>query len=530
MKNIIKLIKADVPSDKIVKIDKKIHSEQIDGVGTFYYKISKAQTPDWLSRFFLDKLQCAEKLKVASAAGLLLVSREYADGMRVFAITFGSGRYLLEDDVIEERFGLRIALNSIKYDTLRSIDYSKMDGIPSVVRNQVSRLTSIENFSIDTQVNLMKSITGALPEDKQKEIGTSMTGTDSLALNSAVAVNGILAKLDQLYNLYKSETYKQHFAWVDNIKSIGTPTLVGQLDNELFSLINNRQLGNVWMAIPTIIDWTSISHFKFSGRNPNEYDDVSLADVLRDKFEDRKDIKPIEFKTAKIKSVDTDGKEKEYAIYKCLYAEIRLEEDMYILNEGLWYKIENSFYSEIENTYRNVLPADIHFIPWEPKLKEGREKFEEEKDYNNRLAKSDASFCNMDRKTIHPVSGHSKIEFCDVFSRQGHIIHVKRKGGSELIGHLLNQGRVSGELMLTEDFRKKINEKLRENNHPGWSVPENNAEFRTGEYSIVFAVLSTEDTDVPSLPFFSKVILRDTVNTLRGFGYNVYLNNIKKEP
>lgn len=41
MKIIIKLIKADVPADQIVKDDRKIHSEQVEGVGKFYYKISR---------------------------------------------------------------------------------------------------------------------------------------------------------------------------------------------------------------------------------------------------------------------------------------------------------------------------------------------------------------------------------------------------------------------------------------------------------------------------------------------------------
>ena len=58
MKIIIKLIKIDVPRNQIVKDDRKIHSETVEGVGTFYYKISRAATPEWVSRFFLDRLEC----------------------------------------------------------------------------------------------------------------------------------------------------------------------------------------------------------------------------------------------------------------------------------------------------------------------------------------------------------------------------------------------------------------------------------------------------------------------------------------
>jgi len=159
----------------------------------------------------------------------------------------------------------------------------------------------------------------------------------------------------------------------------------------------------------------------------------------------------------------------------------------------------------------------------------GKDRFELEQDYNKRLADSNEDYCNMDCEYIRPVPGQSKIEFCDVFTKEGLIIHVKRKGGSELLGHMLNQGRVSGELLMTEDFRSKLNEQLVENNYSDWQLPGSNNDFRANRYSIVFAVMSEEDSDRPSMPFFSKVILKDTVKTLRGFGYQVYLNNIRKE-
>jgi len=530
MKTIIKLIKVDVPSNHIVKDDRKIHSEQIDGVGTFYYKISRTATPEWLNKFFLGRLACTKNLKVASASGVLIVTRVYDGVHRTFAVTFGSGRYIMRDDVTESRFGLRIALNSIQYDSLRSLDYNKMDGVPSIVRNQVSRLTGIEDFNIDTQVNLLKSITGTPPEERQEDIGSSMTGADSLALNSSVTVNGILAKLDQLYELYNSEAYKQHFAWVDNIEAIGDHVMIGRLDQKLLEKINARQTENVWMAIPSIVDWSGIQYFKLSGRNSAEYDDISLDSVLQDKFEDRNDLKPVDFKAASIKSYNSnDVKLKEWTLYKCLYAEMREDDSLYLLNDGLWYKVEGNFYTEVERAYNNVMVAQIDFVPWRLVERNGKDRFELEQDYNKRLADSNEDYCNMDCEYIRPVPGQSKIEFCDVFTKEGLIIHVKRKGGSELLGHMLNQGRVSGELLMTEDFRSKLNEQLVENNYSDWQLPGSNNDFRANRYSIVFAVMSEEDSDRPSMPFFSKVILKDTVKTLRGFGYQVYLNNIRKE-
>lgn len=127
------------------------------------------------------------------------------------------------------------------------------------------------------------------------------------------------------------------------------------------------------------------------------------------------------------------------------------------------------------------------------------------------------------------VLGHQdKIEFCDVFGNEGQIIHVKRKGGSELIGHLLNQGLVSATLLLTDEFRNKLNAKLHDSNRDAWTVPEQRVDFNAGNYSIIYGIMSDADGDDLKLPFFSKVILREVVGPLKNYGFKVFMNKISK--
>lgn len=531
MKVTIKLIRSDVQADHIIKDDRKIHSEEIENVGTFYYKISRSAKPDWLDTFFRGRLQCSDKFRVASASGVLLISRRCGGANRIFAITFGSGRYILCDGVTEDRFGLKIALNSIQYKSLRSIDFSKMDGVPSIVRNQVSRLTGIEDFNINTQANLLKSITGNLPENQQNDIGTSMTGADSLTLNTTVNVDTILPKLTQLYSLFISDAYKLHFSWVDNISAIGEHSLIGRLDNELFAKINNREIENIWLAIPTLVDWADIGYFKYSGRGGDQHDDVSLESALEELFADNNDIKPSDFKKCAVKAFDREGtiRIKEWPLYKCLYGELLLDGKQFVLNDGSWYLVDNNFYTAVERIYNGMERSNIVFPKWRPRIEDGKEKFELEKDYNIRLADSDETFCNMDRDLVYPQGNQDRIEFCDVYSQARQLIHVKRKGGSELIGHLLNQGMVSANLLLTDELRNKLNSKFRESNRAAWCVPTNRNDFNASNYSIVFGIMSNEEGESLKIPFFSKVVLKEVVTELRNYGFKVYLNKIGKE-
>jgi uncharacterized protein (TIGR04141 family) len=172
------------------------------------------------------------------------------------------------------------------------------------------------------------------------------------------------------------------------------------------------------------------------------------------------------------------------------------------------------------------MESDVQFVDWVPRVEDGKEKFELEGEYNKRLAESDLDFCNMDRDLVYPQGNQDKIEFCDVFGKGGQIIHVKRKGGSELIGHLLNQGLVSATVLLTEEFRNKLNTKLNESGKSEWCVPLSSRDFDAGQYSIVYGLMCNDNDAELKIPFFSKVVMKEIVTTLRNYGFEVYMNKI----
>ena len=79
-----------------------------------------------------------------------------------------------------------------------------------------------------------------------------------------------------------------------------------------------------------------------------------------------------------------------------------------------------------------------------------------EPEYLKKVSKDFPDFALMDRKVIMIGGGRSRVEFCDLFSINNDIVHVKKYGGSSLLSHLFFQAIVSGESFLhEEDFRKK---------------------------------------------------------------------------
>ena len=55
----------------------------------------------------------------ANSRVVLIKTLEIDGELRTFALTFGYARFLFREDILEEQFGLRIVLNSIKQNELR---------------------------------------------------------------------------------------------------------------------------------------------------------------------------------------------------------------------------------------------------------------------------------------------------------------------------------------------------------------------------------------------------------------------------
>jgi len=97
----------------------------------------------------------------SSVSALLLVP----SSGRLWAITFGRGRFILREGVIEERFGLRCALNAVDPDKVRAIDKETFDSFAAQARQQATAETEFSNFGVDVDRDLLYAVTGK-PQDE----------------------------------------------------------------------------------------------------------------------------------------------------------------------------------------------------------------------------------------------------------------------------------------------------------------------------------------------------------------------------
>ena len=502
------------PKD-IFKDYKKLESERIQDVGNFYYGDSHRSAPAWIKKFFDVSFENSSgdnnlKIFTASSKAVLLVASE----KRKFALTFGYGYILLTPGAWEERFGLKVALNVIDSENLRSIDKKNMSVVPKLSKEQITKDGTFYDFGIDIEQDLVQGITA---KSKYENYGKSVTGKDALSVSVKIDISTIKNFLKDCYQSYNSHDYKENFGWIDHAYEIKDPKTVDALDSKLIEGINKKEFDTIWMSIPEIVDWSDVSEFKLGKQSfRNDIDLPTYLKFLSDAKKQNLSIDTLKNQIIQCVSASTDNTIHQWKVYNCLYSEITNGNEIHILSSGKWYKIEGNYAKQISRSFDSLKKQSMNISL--PKCNQS----EHEDQYNQRAAEILSDTCSMDRKIINHGGANQKIEFCDLYTKDKKLIHVKHYGSSSVLSHLFSQGLVSGELFLSDpEFRKKLNEKLPND----YKIENTEEKPNASEYEIVYAIISKSDKEL-DIPFFSKVNIRNAKRRLETFGYTVSLQKI----
>ena len=476
-----------------------------DTSGTLYYKQNPSHPPAWVKLFKPKLGSKLDTLFNSGTAAVLFVP----SGTSLFAITFGYGKSLLKADCYEENFGLRVVLNSVDPEKLRSVDVQSLDAIPLNRRSQASVATGIAEFGLDIEQDLVYAATG---QPKDHKLGKQLTGKDALKVSVPVTIDDFPALLDKLHSQFNATTYKASFAWVDHLSEVRDRFLVTQLDSDLTTKIQSKDFNRTWLSIPEIIDWADVEGFKYQrpkqGTSQEDIDWESYLAFLGDETAHTVET----FKKQYVHCISESSGQTlhSWPVYRCIYCELEHDGGTYALNNGKWYRVDSDFLNALNQTISSISISSLALPDYNNK---------DEGSYNQDVHESNpAYFALMDKKMIYYGGGSSQIEFCDLYSTDKHLVHVKRYGGSSVLSHLFAQGTVSARLLLSDsDFRKKVNEKLPATHRLANPSQKPDA----GQFEVVYAIASNGDTTNFELPLFSKINLRNCFNQLQTYGMKV---------
>ena len=479
------------------------------------FTIAKRPTPprwtDYLKSHVAGDLGT---LLTASASAILLL--ESAD--RLFAVTFGQGRHLLERDAVVQDFGLKVVLNTVAPDQLKSVDAKTIDETTVHTRRDVSRDSALNAFGLDISRDLLRAVTGT-PRDET--LAHRLTGSDALGIHTRAQVPDLPALAARLLEAYSDDAYRENFDFVDFMRQEKRPEVLDRLNNKLIEALRSREIGDVHLAAPETLDWLDIDGFHFSTSKSGETDnDPRISSYLKSVEGNDLDVRRL--KGDRLLAIRASDEElhRWWPIYECLVYQAEVDDSLYVLSTGDWFRVDLD--------YRDRVDAAVNALPRVSGLPDA-DPGTDEATYNAKAAGALDALC-LDQKLVYD-SGRDKMEICDILTREGQLIHVKNRGSSSTLSHLFAQGTNSAErLLLDQEFRAKARA-VAGAEDASFAEVLTAARPAAADHEISFVVITRSDRNTPlTLPFFSVVSLRQAAERLELHGFRVSVAAVRELP
>lgn len=329
-----------------------------------------------------------------------------------------------------------------------------------------------------------------------------------------------LSKLLDIYASVTEEDKRKMYKGLYPIDEGNTKELFDELEKKL--AINSSDF---FFFEPEIdFDFSSVDSFKLTvSGEEHENSEFLLQNYLAIKRAPKKS----DLDSDTIQFLDEDDIPiKSWPLLDCLYGELEHNSTNYILSHGEWYEVSKDKYERINKKIASIL--DPSFIIPDNVSTEAKVKIQAEKEANpgkkifkerivNRLLCThlDGLFFDEPNKQIKLYD--DKFEVCDILlPQQKKFIHTKFNYGVEALGHLFNQGFVSGSSYARYkiDYAKAVNIHISDTSR---HIPPDNK-----GYKIHYLIINSKTED--RLTFFSKMVLEDKVTFLESQGFKVSLS------
>lgn len=497
--------------------------------GELYLSRGRPRTPAWLP--FVRSITGEEipYEREPALSAVLFVRR----GARLFAITFGYGRHLLDRSALEADFGLKVAAGLVDPEEIAALDTRSVEATSIQVRRQSSRGVTAAAIGFNVSREMLRAIAGPIADD---QLGSRIVGSDGLALTARLQAKDVGPRLDRIGRAYTDGLYTANFAHIDRWSEVPPGAKRSELDDALVAAMGRRwtQLSAgedpaslapagdrpPSLEAPEVLGWESAAF-----RTTPEAESVLHAFPSIDAYLEALDNPPTlpQLRRGHRLSVISDIDNSEVArwpIHGAILWEVQDDADTFVLAEGRWWRIDAEYRARIDEALAQIPPATLDRPDFDP--------IEEERDYNIRLAAYDDRAL-LDRKMTHFRHESGTVEACDVLTRARQLVHVKPDATSAMLSHLYSQAVVSARLFLMlPEFREQIRKVLRDTNQESFIDLVPAGRPVTPDYEVVLAIVRTGVGPLAlDLPFFARNNLVGAVGDLQLMGYRVGLARIE---
>ncbi|MCX6562762.1 MAG: TIGR04141 family sporadically distributed protein, partial [Candidatus Aminicenantes bacterium] len=424
-----------------------------------YVSGKEDKEPPWAEYLRSGFAELPKIINIVTNRALLIIAVKFGDQKIHFGFSFGFGRYFLKSSSYVRNYGLTVALNAIyrgipkkgivDFNLIQSLDVKTVSANTIHTRRQSNRRTAFEMFGVDIQRDILRSITGR--PAGETEWGTRISGSDAVTIACPVDFKDLGERCKLIETLYRRTDYKDYFSWIDHIKVVTDPRLKEELESEMQAKLIKKDIGNLELAPPEIVDWDRIKCFRFSFDPDQTYEELELGPFLA-ALDSKEKLKGLSIKQLKsvyrIEALDNnDEPVGNWNALQCLCGELSYKNQSYIL--------EGNDFSAVDDRYRKDVDTYVESIKeYVGKFPKCAAKWHED-DFNIESGKY-SEYLLLHKQNVRLPEKTTPIEVCDLLSDDHCFIHVKPKFSSSTLSHLFSQGYISGELLCTSpDFRKQ---------------------------------------------------------------------------
>jgi len=470
---------------------------------------SSPRLPWWKDYFGIDQ----KLYQQAVSAILFLPVNE-----RWFAISFGLAFHCLNKDKVEHDFGLRVTLNCVDPDNLKSTDTVEPSGARRR-RTQIPIASDLTSFDFDRDSTILKQLTGTVREE-YKPLFKNITGAANVKLTSTVTPDELTDLAKKLLEIYQSKQFEKTLPDIHNIVPVRDPIILKELDSILLKSINNRSL-DVSLAIPHIVNFDQVAQVKFKGlKTKIDTNDVDIDDYFRalsnsDPNQSNQIDNTETLKKHCVELVDDNGeKVHTNSIWASLvfYTELTDQDATFHLSDGNWYKVNKAFgnklIEDLDRYWRASTLPDYHHAS--------------EGEYNREVAQSLPDIYCLDGKNISPQR-ETQIEPCDLMDMRSEtvtLLHVKRSTRSSSLSHLFSQATTATELLILEEVSREKLVQLVEDDISNDQQVSLDSHLTNSTFSVGYVVITKKPPSNKSknFPLFSRINLRRALRDLHARG------------
>ena len=505
------------------------------------------------SGFEDKKYRFSARNKFPRAIMAIRIIREDLDDAH-FVAAFGQhGDSALNKDQIIYDFGIKVGMNICDDDGLRRIQTTAHESISRQTERQASTGASLGVFGINSEAEFLRTISGSVKPEYRDAI-ESFKGKDSILIKFPKDEDitwsyfaALCLKLDERYlsKDYQSTAFKSY----DTLRHENDPVVIESLDNLLCAAIVAKHFDRIHLAPPEFVEGDDPSYayvgIKEADDVPSTFEDLRIADLVDVPRRRLKGLTSDTIKRWPIFRYDAEHNStfKLWNAYRCLVAEVDLNDRTFVLSNGQWREISEELKATVETYFaENDLTIVADYLPtavniWSLDREENREEV-----YNLRAAEACGELYLLDKAKL-TVAGQKKYEVCDLLHSAKEIVHVKRySSGAASISHLFTQGKFYAHAFATDQqCRADITAWIdQDTEHPNDAknkasfsaiIPDKNSDVDEKDYTVIFCILHDRDafaiTDLPFMSRYELMLSHRFLTQDRKFKVGVALRNVE---